>query len=655
MARKTGARSSMNANRCNIPADEELWICLDIGGANVRASKCRAGSGTSKLDHSSFERIKRWPGSSKDVDFAPTAVAALNKPDAQGEYGYKWGWDALKSVKTNPTKYTLYTHMKHVLAQSIMDGASDEILYDDAEPDANEECDDGTPIALERKKADKHGHDLDNMARFLITELSTVLLKHAEECAVIVLCSVPCHFDLRRASQYTRNLNLLFPDNTVLRPVDEATAAVLAGARGDEASAPVQGMHTVADCGSTTTDIATLSVATKFIKVVEPRSHWLGSNSINDAADKVLECVEGQLALDRCRELVEEAKSNIADVGDLDLLPTVDPQTWERLWAEVRKQDNELNLKRGEVVLAHLKEHNKDGTITLTRGASSSTTLRVHLEKTLRAAVPGVELHFVADDYESSASRKSFDHVLHGLQLVAKDPSHATASTASHNLFVVDHLNGSMDKEEVRYIWAWKLGAAFDEISTQPEIQWKPTQPIPMWLTIAPGPDEQFEIDLSFSTSVTQPKLCDRDVRGAFNVTNDANLTWRARVNRTLPISLPPPKKTPKKTPKKKPSNAPRHAWAYVWVVPYARELRIVVVCHETGKKLSALDDMQLGDILRGGGAGVTFLPKVLTSLGSLQYTEFRQQMLLSTKKRKNGPESLAAPGPKKNMREKMQ
>ncbi|KAK4887934.1 hypothetical protein LTR49_028914, partial [Elasticomyces elasticus] len=214
-------------------------------------------------------------------------------------------------------------------------------------------------------------------------------------------------------------------------------------------------------------------------------------------------------------------------------------------------------------------------------------TLRVHLEKTLRASVPGVELHFVADDYESSASRKSFDHVLHGLQLVAEDPSHATASTASHNLFMVDHLDGSMDKEEVRYMWAWKLGAAFDEISTQPELQWKPTQPIPMWLTIAPGPDEQFEIGLSFSTSVTPPNMCDRDLPNAFNVTNDDNLTWRARVKRTLPISLPTPKKTPKKSQKKKPSTASRQAWAYVWVVPYARELRIVVVCHETGKKLS--------------------------------------------------------------------
>ncbi|KAK4899853.1 hypothetical protein LTR49_027576 [Elasticomyces elasticus] len=278
-------------------------------------------------------------------------------------------------------------------------------------------------------------------------------------------------------------------------------------------------------------------------------------------------------------------------------------------------------------------------------------TLRIHLEETLRAAVPGVELNFVADNYESSANRKSFDHVLHGLQLVAEGPIHATALTALRNLFVVDHLDGSMHKEEVRYIWARKLGAAFDEISTQPEIQWKPTQPIPMWLTIAPGPDEQFEIDLSFSTSVTQPKLCDRDVRDAFNLTDDTNLTWRERVNRTLPISLPPPKK--------KRSKAPRHAWAYVWVVPYARELHIVVVCYETGKRLSVLEDMQLGDILRGAGAGVTFLPKVQTSLGSLQYMEFRQQMLpkqmLPTKKRKDGPASLAAPGPKKNMREKMQ
>ncbi|KAK4899852.1 hypothetical protein LTR49_027575 [Elasticomyces elasticus] len=137
MARNNAtARSSM----FSIPADEELWICLDIGGANVRASKCRVGPGRPKLNNSSFERIKRWPGSSKDVDYAPTAVAALNKPDAQGGYGYKWGWDALKSMKTNPTKYTLYTHMKHVLAQSVMDGTSDGILYDDAdaEPDANE-------------------------------------------------------------------------------------------------------------------------------------------------------------------------------------------------------------------------------------------------------------------------------------------------------------------------------------------------------------------------------------------------------------------------------------------------------------------------------------------------------------------------------------
>ncbi|KAK5686809.1 hypothetical protein LTR17_026817 [Elasticomyces elasticus] len=410
MARKN-VPSSMNAHRHDIPADEELWICLDIGGANVRASKCR------------------------DVDYAPTAVAALNSPDAQGGYGYKWGWDALKIIKANPTKYTLYTHMKHVLAQLVMDGMSDETLYNDEEPNASKESGDGTPMALERAKVELHGHDLDNMARFFVNELArSVLLQHAEECPVIVLCSVPCHFDPRRASRYTRNLNAIFPDNAVLR------------------------------------------------------------------------------------ELVEDAKSNIAELEDSEVLPTIDQQTWEKMWVEVRKQDNELNLRRGEVISAHLKEHNNEGTITLTGGAWSSMTLRSHLEETLRAAVPKVNLQFVADSYESSASRKSFDHVLHGLQLVAEDPTHATASTAQHNLFMVDHVNPSMNQEEVRYIWAWKLGAAFDEIATQPEINWKPTLPIPMYLSITTGLDEQFEIDLSFRTSVTPPKLCERANKGAFNL-----------------------------------------------------------------------------------------------------------------------------------------
>ncbi|KAK4906094.1 hypothetical protein LTR49_024698 [Elasticomyces elasticus] len=205
----------------------------------------------------------------------------------------------------------------------------------------------------------------------------------------------------------------------------------------------------------------------------------------------------------------------------------VESQTWERLWAEVRKQDNELNVKRGEVILALLEEHNKDGTITLTGGASSSMTLRSHPEK--RCEQPCQMWNYIL-----------LQTTMNHLQAGKEDPIRATSSTASHNLFVVDHLDGKIHKEEIRYIWAWKSGAASDEISTQPEIQWKPTQSIPMWLTIAPGPDEQFEIDLSFSTSVTPPKLCDRDVRDAFNVTDDNNLSWRARVNRTLPISLPP-------------------------------------------------------------------------------------------------------------------